>query len=93
MEPGTGQRFNEGDAPRRRRFLLTLLRQSAEGGGVHRVEGEARRHVQTRWRSQSQRALSPEAALSSGVRAGTAEQALRRLYACGCLRTPAVRLR
>jgi len=43
VEPGTGQRFKEGDAPRRRRFLLTLLRQSAEGGGVRRVEGEARR--------------------------------------------------
>ena len=41
VEPGTGQRFKEGDAPRRRRFLLTLLRQSAEGGGVRRVEGEA----------------------------------------------------
>ena len=38
VEPGTGQRFKEGDAPRRRRFLLTLLRQSAESGGVHRVE-------------------------------------------------------
>jgi hypothetical protein len=43
VEPGSGQRFQDGEQPRRRRFLLTLLRQAATNGGVHRVESDARR--------------------------------------------------
>ena len=41
-EPGSGARFQEGDAPRRRRFLLVLLRQLRTAKGVWALEKEAR---------------------------------------------------
>jgi len=42
-EPGSGARFQEGEAPRRRRYLLVLLRQLRTRKGVWALESEARR--------------------------------------------------
>eukprot|EP00966_Prymnesium_polylepis_P015263 353136-Prymnesium_polylepis.1 len=44
-EPGSGARFQEGDAPKRRRFLLVLLRQLQTRRGVWALEVEARRRA------------------------------------------------
>ncbi len=44
-EPGSSARFQEGDGPRRRRFLLVLLRQLRTRRGVWALEREARRRA------------------------------------------------
>ena len=59
-EPGSGGRMQEGDAPRRRRFLLVLLRQLKAGKGVWALERTAQKHKAKATSSAEMLSRTPE---------------------------------